>query len=333
MTQWILRLSLLLVLMVIAQCCDDFGLEPAIGWSDYREARLLYSNAEGVQVLDLKSGKRTVLAKNGERIEYYHIASANPRSDAANARWSPDGTKIIYVEGISETDYSQITIMNVDGTDKRVVVADGAPLKPNWSPNGSELVYQKSPAGFGANHQIYIIGVDGSNERRVTFRDGQDSQPAYSGDGDAIVYTSDISGATFTRQLFMIRIDGTDSEQLTYPTGRTQLASGPSSSRRSDMIVFSGKDHVEPDLEIFLIGESDRSIIQLTNRVASGGSWINNAAASWSNDGKLVVYTQHAFGLVSGLRPLPSVWVMKADGSAQTLIIENAQDPDLFLKP
>ncbi len=335
MTRWtqeIYRSLLLLVLMLVNLSCDDFGVNSAIGWTFYRDALLLYSNAEGVQVLNLKTGQRTVVAKNGEIIDYYPTAAGNPRSDAAKARWSPDGQRIVYVEGDGGTDYSQITVMNSDGRNKRVIVSEGIPFAPNWSPDAFEIIYQKSPAKFGANYEIFVIGADGTNERQLTNRPGFDGQPAFSRDSDEIIYAAEPLSPTYTIQLFMVKKDGTGVEQLTQPTRSLRQASGPSWSRHSDEIVFSGKDSTEPDCEIYLLKEQDRKIGQLTNHIASANQWVDNLSASWSNDGKLIVYSQHHRRVSPGPSPLPSVWVMKPDGSTQTQILDNAQDPDLFLR-
>ena len=41
------------------------------------DARLLYSNSEGVHVLDLRTGKAAVVAMNGEVMDYYFLAYTN----------------------------------------------------------------------------------------------------------------------------------------------------------------------------------------------------------------------------------------------------------------
>lgn len=316
--------------LFIVSC--DIGVTPEVEWHRYREAKLLFSNIEGVNVNDLMTGRTTVVAKNGDIIDYNPPANGNSRSNAGEARWSPDGRKIVYVEGDGGTDYSQLTVMDSDGRNKRVIVSEGIPSEPNWSPDGLEIVYQRSPAKFGANYEIFVIKADGTNERQLTNRQGWDGLPDFSRDGQKIVFSSETTDTVYTIHLFMINKDGSGLEQLTRRSDSLRNATGPSWSPLSEEIVFSGRQNDDFENELYLISLPSRLISQLTLRTASGNHWDDNNAPRWSNDGQLILYYQYPNSILPGSRPPPSVWIMRPDGTDQKRIIENAKHPDLYVR-
>jgi Tol biopolymer transport system component len=329
-----IRFLLFIVITITCSCIIDknpLNYGDLGKWQYYRKAKLLYSNADGVYLLDLKSDEGALIAKNGEIIDY-PPRTGDQRSWADEACWSPDGKRIVYVEGNSGTDYSQISVMDADGNNKRTVVYEGIPLKPDWSPDGSEIVYTKHLAKFGSNPEVFIINADGTNERQLTNLPGEVGNPSFSRDGQKIIFVSEIIDSVYNTQLFMMNRDGSDIEQLTGRTNSLKSVGDASWSPVSDEIVFSGKDSKEPDSEIFLLKLSDSQIFILTNRnVIELDLWSNNVSPSWSNDGWFIIYSQHFFGLSPGARPLPSVWIMKADGSEQKQLMENALNPDIYI--
>jgi len=299
----------------------------------YRESKLLYSNAEGIHLLDLKTRKNTILAKNGEVMDYYPYGTGYLRSFADAARWSPDGKMIVYVEEDGGTDYSQITIMDEDGKNKRIIVSEGIPFEPSWSPDGLEIVYTKSLAKFRSNPEVFLINADGTNERQLTNLPGDVSLPGFSRDGQKIIFSSEVTDTVYNRQLYIMNRDGSNIEQLTYPNELFTDAGGASWSPVTDVIAFSGKDGKEPDYEIYLLILSNNQILKLTNKdVIDLNLWNDNVFVKWSNGGGFIMYTQYTNELASDSHPSPSIWGMKSDGSEQQQIISNAQKADLFNK-
>ncbi len=159
-------------------------------------------------------------------------------------KWSPDGKRILYAIGIGEK--SGTWMMNFDGTDKRktimgyypdwragssqiVYVGSGAEIwvadtngtnakrltslnsitqYPQWSPDGSKIVFSSMKA---SPPQIYVMNADGTNLKQLT-NTGCD-YPAWSPDGNHIVYT-DVR--QLYGRLFIMNADGTSKEQLTF---------------------------------------------------------------------------------------------------------------------
>jgi len=108
--------------------------------------------------------------------------------------WSPDGSHIAYVAHTNSTGGWTISIMNADGTHRRVLVdlngrriGELAPLV--WSPEGSVLAFSSNPGCCDTNRSaVGVVGADGSGFRMITPPDGSWG-PSWSPDGQRIAFT------------------------------------------------------------------------------------------------------------------------------------------------
>ena len=74
-----------------------------------------------------------------------------------HAAWSPDGRSIVYVSYPVGAAYAELTVMNANGSNKRVIHSDPDYLaEPAWSPDGRSILFTRS-----------------DNLDRVTVDDGQ----------------------------------------------------------------------------------------------------------------------------------------------------------------
>jgi Tol biopolymer transport system component len=103
--------------------------------------------------------------------------------------------------------------MKQNGTDKQQVThMSGPAIFPDFSPDGSTLVFTAKPAD-SPTRDIYVISSDGSGLTRLTSGDGNNAYPAFSPDGSKIVFTSDRTG---TWQVYVMNADGKAQTQLTF---------------------------------------------------------------------------------------------------------------------
>jgi Tol biopolymer transport system component len=112
--------------------------------------------------------------------------------------WSPDGTKLAYVQG-GDTTYMGVFQTCGGGTYIYIVdaVAGGAAshvsetvngIDPSWSPDGAEIFYavNNSPENYG----IYSLNLSDNSVHRWTYDGAAPADPEISPDGTKIVYAT-----------------------------------------------------------------------------------------------------------------------------------------------
>jgi TolB protein len=132
-------------------------------------------------------------------------------SDAADPAVSPHGKRLAFT-GYRDGD-SEIYVMRTDAPEgpnnRPVKLTDNATYsdsQPDWSPDGSRIVY--SSARGGNWEDIFVMRADGSGKKNLTRNPARDQHPVFSPDGRWVAFDSD-------RNLWKMRIDGTRLTQLT----------------------------------------------------------------------------------------------------------------------
>ncbi len=124
--------------------------------------------------------------------------------------FSPDGTRIAYVEGGGDHGHS-VWLMDADGSDAHRILSNETTTGPShvyglaWSPAGDRIA-------LGLEGRIYTFSTDGSGFTRVV---ASGERPYWSPDGSQLAYTIECCG------LAIENADG--SERLTFDFG----AAGP----------------------------------------------------------------------------------------------------------
>lgn len=113
--------------------------------------------------------------------------------------WSPDGTKLAYVQGFDTTDagyyYSCSGIRNIYVVDAvangaaRMIEAASGGVDPSWSPDGTKIFYAVNyPSG---NLGVYSINLETDSVSRLTYDMSPPADPEISPDGSKIAYGID----------------------------------------------------------------------------------------------------------------------------------------------
>lgn len=84
--------------------------------------------------------------------------------------------------------------------------------EPDWSPDGTSIVFSKSAGGDGRT-EIWSIGVDGSNSHRIAgTKSGAVGQPRWTPDGGQIIFTQ--SSPTTNDDVMIMNADGAGARPL-----------------------------------------------------------------------------------------------------------------------
>jgi Tol biopolymer transport system component len=137
--------------------------------------------------------------------------------------WSPDGTMISYV---SEHDF---LVMNRDGTGIRTV-SQGAYDQQSgggWDPTGSGLIFS---AGSEANHDLWLVGLDGQPEHVLARTVYTEEAPAFSPDGQWVAFLRFAPDGRSTN-VAVIRVDGSAERTLPGVYGFSGVMWSPDGTR------------------------------------------------------------------------------------------------------
>ncbi|HMM97476.1 MAG TPA: DPP IV N-terminal domain-containing protein [Anaerolineales bacterium] len=91
-------------------------------------------------------------------------------------KWSPDGNQILYE--VSGSGFSNLYLMNADGTDQNNVSTDPATYDttPSWSADGKSIVFASDR---GDGYHLYVMSADGSNLILLTNGPGEEAFPVW----------------------------------------------------------------------------------------------------------------------------------------------------------
>lgn len=127
------------------------------------------------------------------------------RSDSSQPDFSPDGSKVIFIDKAENGD-SQLAVTTLEGNVDTVPIrgVEGDPSQPSWSPDGSEIA-------FLDERGIVIIGSDGSDAQPIDRTRGAKGV-TWDPEGEAVVAT--LSDG----QIANIKLE--DASQKSITTGR-----------------------------------------------------------------------------------------------------------------
>jgi TolB protein len=165
--------------------------------------RLLRTGGYGVFVVNLDGSGRTRLGS----------------SKAFEATASPDGSMLAVVDNAD-----RLATMDVDGTNRQVIVDGGFNTDPDWSPDGSTIVFARVAPG-AQRSDLFLVQPNGSGLTRLTpTARRQEYEPSWSPDGTRIVFARQQSRSfSAPYDLFTISADGSNEQQVT-DTSRDEFA-------------------------------------------------------------------------------------------------------------
>jgi TolB protein len=201
---------------------------------------------------------------------------------------SPDGSKVLLISG-EHADSQTMTIMNLDGTGRQVLVDDSDLIRdPSFSPDGRLIAYISNvPDVFPDDWQrasIRIVGVDGSGDHELldslnTVRGGRVS---WSPDGRRLAYTG-FSGREST--VAVMNVDGSGRQNL---TDGMQNDFDPAWSPDGSQIAFTTLAPFTDKTDIVVINSDGSGRRDVTSMMED-----RQENARWSPDGGRLLFSSY----------------------------------------
>ena len=240
-------------------------------------------------------------------------ATSNGAADTTPARYrfEVDTTRIAFA---SDRDgNSEIYLMSADGTAQSRLTNNAATdSDPALSPDGSTVAFASDRDG---DQEIYLSAAAGGPLQKLTDNSAQDGAPSFSPDGSTIFFTSARDG---NNEIYSM--DAASGSAQTNLTTNPANDRDPSLSPNGATVVFES-DRAAGNEDIYSMAANGSGVLRLTTNAAPDN------LPDFSPDGTKIAFTRD----VSPGPGLPSdedVWVMGADGSAQTNITNHPRGID-----
>ncbi|MCX7974411.1 MAG: hypothetical protein N3B16_07915 [Candidatus Aminicenantes bacterium] len=234
----------------------------------------------------------------------------------AEAYFSFDEKKLIFQSTREPFKCDQIFIMNIDGTEVRLVsTGKGRTTCSYFLPGDNEIIYSSThhlsnecpaPPDFKQgyvwglfDYDVFRAKVDGSNLRNITNSPGYDAEATVSPLGDSIVFTSMRDGDL---EIYTMDLDGKNVKRLTFERGydggaffsfdgkkicyRAWHPQTPSEISQYNHMLEVRALRTMP-LQIWIMDADGRNKKQITNNKAA------NLAPFFHPDGRRIIFTSN----------------------------------------
>jgi dipeptidyl aminopeptidase/acylaminoacyl peptidase len=218
---------------------------------------------------------------------------------------SPDGSQIVYgvqrVDEKTEKKYANLWMVRTDGSGERQFTqGDQTDASPRWSPDGRMLAFLSSRKE-GESAQVYVIDADGGEARRLTDLKGEISSLTWSPDGKSLLLE-------FTQK---------DQEVIDREADEQKKKLGVV-SRHYTRLFYRGDGQGwlgHERTHLWVVDVAKGRMKQLTS-----GKVYDEYNASWSPDGKSIVFCSNRSEDPDLEPDLIDLYVMPAAGGAMKLV-------------
>ena len=117
-----------------------------------------------------------------------------------------------------------ICVVNTDGTGLKVLAGgEGCQMYPQWSPDGSRIVYFESMTGDQDPQNVWVMNADGSGKVQLTGKSPENESvwPSWSQDGKRIVFSQLVfyTGGVGRTAIYVMNADGSGVRNVTSKKG------------------------------------------------------------------------------------------------------------------
>ncbi|MFC5721668.1 hypothetical protein ACFP1Z_15965 [Streptomyces gamaensis] len=259
------------------------------------------------------------------------------RASAQNPAFSPDGTSLLFTlfQGGYNDGAASLRVLPLTGgghpgrpdtlledRDKAAVNLPGS----SWHPSAG-VAFASDRAG--ARDEVWVL-PPGGRPTRVTEHDGDSGylEPSFSPDGQWIVFQESKEkegkedeargrARTVHGSIWKVRKDGSEATRLIDGPATGSDNRQPNWSPQGDRLVFQRRAQQGDDWALYVMNADGSGLRRLTDGPGE------HTDASWSPDGRSVVYSSTGGGL-----DLPQIFVTGADGGRPVRVTRNDKSYD-----
>jgi Tol biopolymer transport system component len=213
---------------------------------------------------------------------------------------SPDGTRALAGRVSSSTDI-ELWLVDLERGASRRFAPEVVLLQPQWSPDGTRVVYQKNNHG---PEDMFVRAVDSASDEPILVSDALFKNHAqWTPDGVYITYAQPVAGTGW--DVWRVRVDGDRTPEPLVRTAVNERGGWVSPDQRWLAFVSDETGREELHVQSYPSGGNRRQLT--TNGV--GGS-VGLSAMSWSPDGlELIFHDGEAWviDIEPGALPRPGV--------------------------
>lgn len=188
----------------VKQLTSDDSDDRRPSWHPSGSKILFESNRNGRnQLFELDLSNRSITK----------IGIADSFSEIIFSNYSPNGRQIAFSSKRKDED-PNLYIADVSGDNLRQVTNNNfRTLYPNWSPDGSRLVFFSRHETNNEDDEIYTINLDGTNIQRLTNWPKHNFCPRWSPDGNLITYVTSMENSR--PEIYVMNADGSNQTRIT----------------------------------------------------------------------------------------------------------------------
>jgi len=287
LSQAIFALSLIGLALFLAGCGSSGSKKPAI------------TGSTGVAYLSHTSSTGNDYQIKLMKADGTSVTSVGSPDLYNSVHLSPDGTKIVYAilkSGVA----NQIGIMDVDGSNAKLLLTSGNNEFPQFSADGTKIIYQ-TWVQANDRYDIGLMNVDGTNNTTIDFPLYTVGGPTLSPDGKTIAFMAPLTTGT-GQGLATCNVDGTGFQLIVNVSG--YYISQPMYTTDGSKILFSyynastnvdNIDSVNPDgsgqIAVTSSGHDGTpmavgsKILFMSERGSASPTWDSNQIYSMNPDG------------------------------------------------
>jgi Tol biopolymer transport system component len=260
-------------------------------------------------------GSGEIYTANPDGSAIVQVTHVGPDAFANEPSWTPGSRRIEFESNL--TGDSRLYVVRADGTHQHMIATDRPgfeDLAGRYTPDGKTVFFARCQPDPPGGCAIYSVRADGTHRDAITHyrtgtRQGVDFRPAISRDGSHIAFERfDYEGITV--QVWVARIDGSHAHPVTPPALEAGLPAWTPDGRH--LLVSSNFAHLGN--AIYVVDAFGHG-----RRLLTGEQFPNNDSfGSYSPSGRRIAFiSDRTRPQIDG----QDIYVMKADGSRQHLII------------